>query len=265
MPPVLSDVEQLARAAGQILRASYQRRPGFDPALAVKYKGEIDLVTEVDHQAEAYLLGEIEHRFPGHGVVAEESGTRLGDGDQRWFIDPIDGTLNYARGLPFFVVSLAYAEAGEVRLGVVYDPIQDECFSAERGRGACLNGEPIKVSETRQLGQSLVATGFPYDIHTTPRNNLDNFVRLYLVTSGIRHLGAAAQDLCYLAAGRLDGYWELRLNSWDVAAAGLIATEAGAIVTNIHGGDNYLAEPVSIVAANPYLHGEILKLVNGGN
>lgn len=265
MIPTLFDVEQLARAAGQILRASYQRRPGFDPALTVKYKGEIDLVTEVDHQAEAFLLGEIERRFPGHGVAAEESGTRLGDGDHRWYIDPIDGTLNYARGLPFFVVSLAYAQAGQVRLGVVYDPIQDECFSAERGRGACLNGEPIKVSETRRLGQSLVATGFAYDVRTNPRNNLDNFVRVYLVTSGIRHLGAAAQDLCYVAAGRLDGYWELRLNAWDVAAGGLIAEEAGAIVTNIQGDSDYMSEPFSILAANPYLHGEILKLVNGGN
>jgi myo-inositol-1(or 4)-monophosphatase len=123
-----------------------------------------------------------------------------------------------------------------------------------------LNGEPIKVSETPQLGQSMVATGFPYDVHTNPHNNLDNFVRLYLVTQGIRHLGSAAQDLCYVAAGRLDAFWELRLNAWDVAAGGLIAAEAGAIVTNVRAED-YLAEPVSILAANPHLHGGS-KLVN---
>jgi myo-inositol-1(or 4)-monophosphatase len=143
---------------------------------------------------------------------------------------------------------------GEMRLGAVYDPLRDECFSAERGKGAWLNGKPIRVSETQELLHSLLITGFPYDIRENPDNNLDHYARLNLLTLGVRRLGSAALDLAYVACGRLDGFWELRLSPWDVAAGGLIAHEAGATVTDLHGNPNYLGDPQSILAANPHIH-----------
>jgi myo-inositol-1(or 4)-monophosphatase len=263
--PNLSDLENLARQAGEIVRASYQRRPGYGPKLQVDLKGEIDPVTEVDHRTEAFILGEIRRRFPGHTLVTEESGHLEGNNQQVWFIDPLDGTLNYTHGVPLFTVSIAFAEDGLVRLGVIYDPIEEECFSAERGQGAWLNGEPVKVSETKELRRSLLGTGFPYDIRTNPNNNLANFTRVSRLVQGVRNMGSATQDLCYVAAGRLDGYWEIRLSAWDIAAGGLIAQEAGAIVTNLHGDPDYLTAPQSILAANPYLHPVLLELINRGS
>ncbi len=255
MKPTLNDLETLARLAGRILREGYGRRHQID------YKGVIDLVTEVDRQSEALLLSEIRHRFPGHRVVAEESGGLDGADGDLWFVDPLDGTVNYAHGVPIFTVSIAYAHQGKVRLGVVYDPMRDECFAAERGRGAWLNGEPIRVSPTDDLNRSLLVTGFPYDIRTNPQNNLDLFATFALRTHGVRRLGSAALDLCYVAAGRFDGYWEIRLNPWDVAAGGLIAEEAGAKVTNLGGEADYLSPPQSILAANPIIHAQILNVI----
>ena len=262
MIPTLNDLEQLARGAGEILRAGFPRRPGFGPAMRIDYKGEIDPVTEVDHRSDAFLLGEIERRFPGHNIASEESGMRMGDGQGTWYVDPIDGTVNFAHGLPIFTVSIAYAEEGQTQLGVVYDPLLDECFSAGRGQGATLNGEPIRVSQTRELDRGLVATGFPYDIRTHPRNNLDNYQRFSLLAQAMRHLGSAARDLSYVAAGRLDGFWELRLKTFDIAAGALIAQEAGAIVTKVDGGADLLAEPISILAANPDLYPQIFGILN---
>lgn len=260
--PTLSTLDSLARGAGEILLAGYSSRPGFDRPPEVEHKGEIDLVTEVDYRSESYLLDEIKNRFPGHRVVAEESGAIEGDWDHLWYIDPLDGTVNFVHGLPVFSVSLSYAQNGVLNLGVVYNPCREECFTAERGRGAWLNGEPIKVSNVKFLEDSLLATGFPYDIRANPDNNLDHFVRFSLRAQGVRRLGSAALDLCYVASGRLDGFWEISLNAWDVAAGGLIAQEAGARVTDIHGGPDFLASPQSIVAANPYLHPLMLKVLN---
>ncbi|MEJ2266168.1 MAG: inositol monophosphatase family protein [Anaerolineales bacterium] len=260
--PTLFTLDCLARQAGEILLAGYNSRPGFDRPAAVEHKGEIDLVTELDYRSESYLLDEIKTRFPGHQVVTEESGTIEGDHDHLWYIDPLDGTVNFVHGLPVFSVSLAYAQEGVLKLGAVYDPRREECFTAERGRGAWLNGEPIKVSSVKTLEESLLVTGFPYDIRTNPDNNLDHFVRFSLRVQGVRRLGSAALDLCYVAAGRLDGFWEIRLNAWDVAAGGLIAQEAGARLTDIHGGPDFLANPQSIVAANPDLHPLMLEVLN---
>ena len=251
--PRLLDLEILARQAGVILRASFGGR------LQVQHKGAIDLVTEADRLSEAFLLGEIQRRFPGQRVVAEESGELNGHASQAWYVDPLDGTVNYAHGLPIFSVSLAYAEAGQVRLGVVYDPMRDECFSAERGCGASLNGQPLRVAEAPDLDRSLLVTGFPYDIRTNPQNNLGHYAHLALRSQAVRRLGSAALDLCYVAAGRFDGYWEIRLEAWDLAAGALIAEEAGAVVTQMDGSPDYLTPPHSIIAAHPTSHPLLLK------
>ena len=194
MMPVLKDLEHLARAAGDILRASFGQR------LRVDHKGVIDLVTEADHRSEAYVLGEIQRRFPGHKIIAEESGELAGIDGQVWYIDPLDGTINYAHGVPIFSVSIAYAQTGKTRLGVVYDPLRDECFSAADGQGAWLNGQPISVSAAQTLDQALLVTGFPYDIRTNPVNNLDNYALFALKSQGVRRPGSAALELCYVAA-----------------------------------------------------------------
>ena len=255
MQPTLDLLESLARQAGEILRKGQEQ--GFD----VAFKGEIDLVTEIDHLSEAFLLGEIGRLFPSHHVISEEVGEVQGDCDHLWLVDPIDGTVNYAHGIPLFTVSIAYQENGQVRLGVVYEPMRDECFSAERGKGAWLNGRQIKVSAQTNLEQSLLVTGFPYDIRTNPQNNLDHYTRFSLRSQAVRRLGSAALDLCYVAAGRCDGFWEIRIKAYDIAAGGLIAEEAGATVTNIHGSVNYLADPVSILAAPPEVHAQMLALL----
>jgi myo-inositol-1(or 4)-monophosphatase len=253
--PTLAGLEHLARQAGAILRDGYEKEH------QVSYKGVIDLVTEVDHASESFLIGEITRQFPDHSLLAEESG-KLGErGAHHWLIDPIDGTVNYAHGIPIFCVSIAYAFDGTVTLGVVYDPMRDEMFSAERGRGATLNGRPLACSQTETLGRSLLVTGFPYDAWNSEYDNFDNFVRFSKQTLGVRRLGSAALDLCYVAAGRFDGFWELALRAWDVAAGGLVAEEAGARVTDVRAGPDYLSSPQSVVAANPSIHAEILRVL----
>ena len=253
----LAYLETLARQAGEILHS------GFGMHHQVNHKGIIDLVTEMDHRSEAFLLGEIQRRYPQHAIITEESGVLSGQDSCKWYIDPLDGTVNYAHGVPIFSVSIAYAENGTVRLGVVFDPMQNECFSAEQGQGARLNGQSIHVSGAQELDQSLLVTGFAYDIRTNPQNNLDHYRRFALASQGVRRLGSAALDLSYVAAGRFDGYWELSLNSWDIAAGGLIAQEAGALVTTIDGDPDYVSPPYSILAATPAVHPQMLnKLYN---
>ena len=256
MTPQRSDLERLARQAGEILRLGYAREH------KVEYKGAIDLVTEVDHASEAFLLGEIGRLFPGHQIVSEEAGLLPGAVTDQWYVDPLDGTVNYAHGIPIFCVSIAYAKDGAVVLGAVYDPLRDELFSAERGQGARLNGSPLQVSAAAELSRSLLVTGFAYDIRTMPRNNLEDFARFSLISQGVRRLGSAALDLCYVAAGRFDGYWELFLRPWDVAAGALIAREAGATVTAIDGGSDLLTPPCSLLAAPAGLHARMLEVLN---
>jgi len=251
--PTLTDLERLARQAGQILLNGYEKD------IQVNYKGVIDLVTEIDHASEAYLLGEIQRLFPGHGVLAEESGLRDENVEHMWFIDPLDGTVNYAHGVPMFCVSIAYARQGQVVLGAIFDPMRSELYTAERGQGAWLNEtRRLQVSQQAEMQKSLLVTGFPYDAWNTERDNFNNFVKFAKMSQGVRRLGSAAIDLCYVAAGRFDGYWEISLKPWDVAAGGLIAEEAGAKVTNVNGEPDYLHAPQSVVAANPQLHAKIL-------
>lgn len=252
--PVLTDLEQLARQAGELLAAGYEKDHQID------FKGEIDLVTEIDHRSEAFLLGELHRRFPGHQVLAEESGGKDG-GRNQWYIDPLDGTVNYAHGVPFFCVSIGYAVDGHLTLAAVYDPMRDELFTAERGRGAWLNGRLLQASRQSDLSRSLMVTGFPYDIRKTAQNNLDYFSRFVKLSQGVRRLGSAALDLCYVAAGRFEGYWELSLKPWDLAAGSLIAREAGATVTTIQGDRQLLTPPYSILAAAPEIHGKMRSVL----
>jgi len=258
MQPTIQEIESLARQAGEILRA------GVGHTHQVDFKGAIDLVTEVDRRSEAYLLGEIRRNYPQHRILAEESGAQSGDPCCIWLVDPLDGTVNYAHGVPIFAVSIAFQQDGETLLGAVYDPMRDECFTAQRGLGAWLNGFPVRASYTAELNDSLLVTGFPYDVRTNPDNNLDRFTRLSLLTRGVRRLGSAALDLCYVACGRVDGFWEIRLSPWDVAAGALVAQEAGAQVSNLGGGADFLSRPQSIVAANPRLHPLLLAALQTG-
>jgi myo-inositol-1(or 4)-monophosphatase len=253
--PTRTDLEQLALRAGQILSDGYGRN------VRVDYKGEIDLVTEIDHLSEQFLLEEIRRRFPQHVVMAEESGGSDG-GEHQWYVDPLDGTVNYAHGVPIFCVSLAYALRGQLFLAAVYDPMRQELFSAEAGKGAWLNGHRLQVSTTDSLARSLLVTGFPYDAWHTSHNNFDFFVKFSRISQGVRRLGSAALDLCYVAAGRFDGYWELSLKPWDLAAGALICLEAGARVTKVDGNPDLLSAPVSVLAANPVLHEQMLARLN---
>jgi myo-inositol-1(or 4)-monophosphatase len=250
--PTLDYLRTIASTAGNILK------DGYGEEHQIGYKGVVDLVTEVDHHSEAYLLQSIREGFPEDTIISEETGELNGAGKQCWYVDPLDGTVNYAHGIPIFAVSIAYADAEGILLGVVYDPLRSECFSAERGKGAWLNGRPIHVSETPDLIHSLLVTGFPYDMLTTSNSNLDNFSRLSRMTQGVRRLGSASLDLCYVAAGRFEGYWELKLGAWDIAAGILIAREAGAVISDINGEPEVMQPPYSILVANPHLHPVIL-------
>jgi myo-inositol-1(or 4)-monophosphatase len=253
MQPTLSYVESLARKAGAILHA------GYDTEHQVGYKGVIDLVTEVDHQSEALLLGEIRRDFPDHHIFSEESGIIQGNDEHVWYVDPLDGTVNYAHHIPIFCVSIAYAFQGTLTLGAVYDPMRDEMFLAERGKGAFLNGRAVRVSAVTELQRSLLVTGFPYNAWNTPQDNFDNFVKFGKLSQGVRRLGSAALDLCYVAAGRFEGFWEMALNPWDVAAGGLLAEEAGARVTSVTGDDDYISHPQSVLACTPGIHARMLE------
>jgi myo-inositol-1(or 4)-monophosphatase len=253
--PILSDLERLARQAGQILRAGYQQEHQVD------YKGVIDLVTEIDRQSEDYLLDEIRKNFPDHHILAEESGGTHGEGHQ-WYIDPLDGTVNYAHNIPIFSVSIAYASNGTMSLAAVYDPMRDEMFTAERGKGARLNGRPLRVSSATELQKSLLVTGFPYDAWNSKFDNFDNFVKFAKRSQGVRRLGSAALDLCYVAAGRFDGFWELALKAWDVAAGGLICEEAGTRVTNVYGETDYISPPQSVIASAPGIYEQMLEVLD---
>jgi len=253
MQPTLAYVENLARQAGAILRAGYNKEH------QVGYKGVIDLVTEVDHQSEKFLLGEIQKDFPDQHIFSEETGIIQGNAENVWYIDPLDGTVNYAHHIPIFCVSIGYAWRGVLTLGVVYDPMRDEMFLAERGKGAYLNGQPLHVSSVTELQRSLLVTGFPYNAWNTPQDNFDNFVKFGKLSQGVRRLGSAALDLCYVAAARFEGFWEMALNPWDVAAGAVIAQEAGARVTSVTGDPDYLSLPQSVLACTPGIHARMVE------
>ena len=257
-PIYLSTAIEAALAAGRVHRHHF-RRP-----LDVRKKGPIDLVTAADLAAEQGFRALIASRFPDHAVLGEEQAvalTPVSPARCRWIIDPLDGTTNFAHGLAIFCVSLALEVDGRIEIGVVYDAIADELFTAERGQGARLNGQPIRVSEREALGDALLCTGFPYTVHERRARQVEVFSSFLGQARAVRRLGSAALDLCYVAAGRLDGFWEEQLHPWDMAAGSLIVQEAGGWVSS------FSDEPVDlfrgqIVASNGRLHGPMLSLVN---
>lgn len=242
----------LAHRAGALLRAAAERERSFTPKLYA------DLVTDADRASEDLIVAAIRERFPDHAILAEEGSDIPGASGYTWVIDPLDGTMNYFHGLPIWSVSIALLSAGAPLLGVVYDPTRDELFSAERGRGAFLNGRRLYVSRTARLAESLLTTGFPYSRAAQPDNNLREFSRLLLKARDIRRPGSAALDLCSTAAGRCDGHWELILSLWDVAAGALIVAEAGGTVTDRHGRP-WLPWQGHIVATNGHIHAELIS------
>ncbi|MHB8770688.1 MAG: inositol monophosphatase family protein [Syntrophales bacterium] len=247
-------METTTREAGKLL----QERLG--DLHTVQYKGEINLVTEVDRLSEALIVERIRRRFPGHDILAEESPEWAGGSAFRWIIDPLDGTTNYAHGYPVFCVSVALEVEGEVRLGAVYTPLLAELFVAEKGAGALLNGRRLAVSATAELSRGLLATGFPYDLRENRDNNLSYYRAMAKHAQAIRRTGSAALDLAYVAAGRFDGFWELRLMPWDTAAGLLLVAEAGGMVTDLAGGPYQLRSP-HILASNGLIHREMIDLL----
>jgi len=250
----LSEACEVARAAGAILRDGYGR------PLAIDYKGGIDLVTEYDRKAEAFIREELSRRFPGHGWLGEESGAGAA-GEFRWVVDPLDGTTNFAHAYPFFAVSIALEVSGTRTLGVVYDPLRDECFAASKGESATLNGAPIRVSRVDDLARALAATGFAYDVHEKPEETLRFFSPFLSKVQGIRRDGSAALNLCYLACGRFDLFWEVKLHPWDVAAGALIVEEAGGRVTDFAGGP-MPSDGFEVAGSNGVLHDDLLKVLS---
>lgn len=244
---------EIAREAGGFLRDELGKERCVD------YKGDIDLVTEADRRSEEMLISRIRNRYPDHDVLAEESKASENGSTFRWIIDPLDGTTNYAHRYPVFCVSIGLEREGEVMLGVVYNPMMKELFFAEKGKGASLNGMEIRVSGTTELNRSLLATGFPYDIRHNPDNNFNYFKRMAVKVQAIRRAGSAALDLAYVAAGRFDGFWELKLKPWDTAAGQLLVTEAGGRVTDLLGAKFNLSSP-HVLATNGRIHEEMLDL-----
>jgi len=240
----------IAREAGALLMTYFDRRIGFE------YKGDADLVTAADRASEALIVGRLRKLWPAHEIVGEE-GTRdnTGGSDYRWYVDPLDGTTNFAHGYPVFCVSIGLEHRGELTAGVLYDPTRDELFAAERGGGATLNGKPIRVSRTAKLSESILGTGFPsHKRHQNP--NIHFYHQITLRTHGVRRAGSAALDLANVACGRYDGFWEFNLNPWDTSAGVLLVREAGGLVTGFDGRPFEIASR-EVLASNGLLHEEL--------
>jgi len=230
-----------------------------DQSIEVHYKGDINLVTEADKMSESLIIETIRRNFPDHGILSEESPAILGESPMRWIIDPLDGTTNYAHGYPVFCVSIALEKDGAVILGVIYDPTRQDTFTAVRGEGAYWNGKRLAVSKTRDLTRSLLATGFPYDIRESKENNLNYFNLMAKEVQAIRRAGAAALDIAYVAAGRFDGFWELKLKPWDMAAGCLLVEEAGGKITDIFA-DPWNLLSHHILVSNGLIHEQMIDV-----
>lgn len=229
--------------------------------LQITHKSNADLVTRADKTIEAYLMSEIQITFPDHSINAEESGLDQQNMDHQWFIDPIDGTLNYAHGLPLYAISIAYAYKGEIQLGVISSPALNEVFSAVKGECARLNGQAMHVSKIETMIDAMLITGFRHQFIDTPRSNINNFIRLSREVQTIRRLGSAALNLAYVAAGRADGFWEIALNPWDVAAGILLVKEAGGMVEPLYETENLLSGSVNMLAGNATIFPQIKSIL----
>jgi myo-inositol-1(or 4)-monophosphatase len=252
----LKIAEQACREAGAI------QKEGLKKSREIVFKGAINLVTDIDHACEKAIVHRIQGAFPQHDILAEEGSGKRKDSEYKWIIDPLDGTTNYAHAYPLFCTSIALEHQGEIVLGAVYDPNLDEMFLGEKGGGATLNGKKIQVSQVGELDKALLATGFAYNIRETQNNNLNHFQNFLFQAQAIRRDGVAAIDLCYVAAGRFDGFWELNLFPWDVAAGFVIIKEAGGEVTDFQGHkfQIYLKE---ILASNEKLHPAMAQVLAG--
>jgi myo-inositol-1(or 4)-monophosphatase len=247
----VSAIEAIAREAGELLMGYFARH------LPIEYKGDVDLVTEADRASEALIMERIRARFPRHDVLGEEGTRREIGSDYKWYVDPLDGTTNFAHGFPVFCVSIGLEYKGQMIAGAVYDPARGEMFSAEKGSGACLNQGRIQVSKTSNLPESLVATGFPsHKRHKNP--NIHFYHQITLRTHGVRRAGSAALDLASVASGRFDGFWEFNLNPWDLAAGVLLVEQAGGQVTGFHG-QPFRLEDRDVVASNGLIHADLLR------
>ena len=263
MKELLKTVSDIARRAGEVQLSHFGR------VRHIEYKGAINLVTEVDKECESLIVGELRRNFPDYGVLAEESfkkereAGRTGKG-RKWIVDPLDGTVNFAHGFPFFCVSIALEEDGELTAGVIYDPNRDELFAAAKGLGTTLNGERVHVSKEGELAHSLLATGFAYNVQEEERfDNLDNFANFVKHARAVRRPGSAATDLAWMACGRLDGFWELFLWPWDMAAGVCIIREAGGLVTSFDG-SAYDLYGTQILASNGKIHEQMIDVLKLG-
>jgi myo-inositol-1(or 4)-monophosphatase len=240
--------------AGRVLRSHFGRISG------VKKKGVVDLVTEADIASEKVVFEIIRQTFPDHDILGEESGLDKGGGDCEWIVDPLDGTTNFANQLGIFSVSIAFGVQGEILVGIVLNPLSRELFTAIKGKGALLNGRPIKVSNSKQVSESLLVTGFPYDFKKIVTPLLTRFTNCLKASLGVRRLGSAALDLCFVACGRFSGFWEQNLKPWDTAAGALIAQEAGARITDFSN-EPFAVDKKEILATNGKIHKEMLALL----
>lgn len=254
MLPFLDTALDAARSAGEILLRSYQKPK------TIEFKDEVDLVTEIDRASEALIIEKILAQYPTHSIVAEETGAHDAHSDYRWIIDPLDGTTNYAHDLPLFSISIALEYKKEIIVGVVYDPVRPELFYAEKERGAYLNGRPIAVSQVDNLGRSLLVTGFPVQKRQQAETNIEVFRAFTLRSQGVRRLGSAALDICYVACGRFESHWEFRLHAWDTAAASRILTEAGGRITDF-GGAPFDPFGDETLASNGKIHEEMMLVL----
>lgn len=255
MQPTLNIAVRAARAAGDVIMRRFDRLD----TIKVETKQRGDFVSEVDREAEARIIQTIKRSYPEHGILAEESGEQRGDGHV-WIIDPLDGTTNYLHGFPHFGVSIALAHQGRLEQAVIYDPVRQELFTASRGGGAELNNRRIRVTGCRALEKAVVATDFPFREGPAHETHMAILRGLITRTAGVRWPGAAALDLAYLAAGRIDGFWELGLKRWDIAAGALLVREAGGIIGDPRGGEDYLATG-DVVAANPKLYHHLMRFI----
>jgi len=246
---------EIAREAGAVLREGFARPKN------ITYKGEVDLVTESDRRSEELVVSRLQKYFPDHGIVAEEGGGAAPRTKYCWHVDPLDGTTNFAHGYPCFAVSIGLAEDDKPIVGVVFNPVADELFTAVRGEGAFLNQKRIRVSRVEKLAQSLVATGFPTHLRKKSAN-MEYYWQFTLRTHGVRRDGSAALDLCSVASGRFDAYWEFGLNSWDTAAGVLLVEEAGGMVTDLAGQPYRLGGP-SLISSNGGIHRELQQVAAG--
>ena len=252
----LKTAERAAREAGAILL----HHLGDLREIETINDNPLNLVTEADRNAEKRIVELLLEAYPDHAILGEESGAHEGAAPYRWIIDPLDGTTNYTHDFPIFSVSIALEHEGRIEVGVVYDPVRDEMFSAERGKGASLNGDRIHVSEEDEIGRSMLVTGFPYNIHDNPDHCYERFIGFLSEAQAIRRLGSAALDCAYVAAGRLDGFWEVALQPWDKAAGQLLIEEAGGKITNFEGEEHDIYA-LPLLASNGRIHDQMVRVL----